>query len=670
MSSGAEGASFERMVSERRRIVQRYEEMVEAAERLARLLAAELGVETLQQYGWLVGRVSASRDIGSDLVPVDMAPEAWIGLAHSHPEVFSPGYFYAIVDPKTASIVLGEVAESTRSSIPGVLGAHEPLTSIPLAKPSPVTVAGNVVSIRLYVRPVLAVHLGRDGFEKASRARSLEEITQLLAGAEKLAPAFPLDPGSPVAIPHPRVLSALIAPKGDVVLGALAIMDQPYLAAGSPVPVSLPWSVMVKHVLVTGTTGSGKTSLVKNVLYSVSKTSRGSVHIVVLDANQDYVAGLFPGYIPASLVDAKRAGILRLYGVGAKPGEPVKGPALRGIVAIPCPGDHCSPRNEAEYYAKTLAGIARAMYSRTKGECRLTDSPKLLDTGIQDVYEARYAVDCGGEETVSVYIAPRSIKLKDPKQLAEIDPYMTERAREVLPAIVDSLSCRSPHPAQLAHCIERRIQEAKRYAPEATLQHLLRRLRVLANTGVINTAAPGIDYSELAKAMRSLAVDTLMLDLGYAAARAQSDPTAVKVLLGYQLLRSLASAAEKGESPGKILLVVDEAHLFFPRGGGEYAEMLRRTLERLARLGRSRGISLLLSTHRESDLSPLVVTLANTKIYMRTDRKTAEELQLPTEYRKRLPFYADYAAVLSSYAVHGGYLGLVSAPATIGHRTA
>ncbi|BES82855.1 ATP-binding protein [Pyrodictium abyssi] len=668
--TGGEGAGFERLVNERRRIVQRYEEMVEAAERLARLLAAELGVETLQQYGWLVGRVSASRDIGSDLVPVDLAPEAWIGLAHSHPEVFSPGYFYAIVDLKTASVVLGEVAESTRSSIPGVLGAQEPLTSIPLARPSPITVAGNVVSIRVYVRPVLAVHLGREGLEEASRARSVEELAGILAEAEKLAPSFPIDPGSPVAIPHPAVLSALIAPRGDVTLGALAIMDRPYLAAGSPVPVSLPWSVMVKHILVTGTTGSGKTSLVKNILYSVSRTQGGDVHIVVLDANQDYVAGLFPGYIPRVLVDAKRAGILRLYGVEAEPGEPVKGPSLRGLVVIPCPGDNCSPQSEAKRYAETLAGIARAMYSRAGGECRLVDGPVVHDTGAPYVYEAWYTVECGGEKTVSVYIAPRGIELRDPRQLSEIDPYMTERAREALPALVDSLGCRIPHPAKLAYCIERKIQEAKRYAPEATLQHLLRRLRVLANTGVINTAAPGIDYNELANAMESLGVNTLMLDLGYAATRSESDPTAVKVLLGYQLLRSLASTAEKGTGPGRILLVVDEAHLFFPRGGGEYAEMLRRTLERLARLGRSRGISLLLSTHRESDLSPLVVTLANTKIYMRTDRKTAEELQLPTEYRKRLPFYADYAAVLSSYAVHGGYLGLVSAPAAIGHRTA
>ena len=126
-----------------------------------------------------------------------------------------------------------------------------------------------------------------------------------------------------------------------------------------------------------------------------------------------------------------------------------------------------------------------------------------------------------------------------------------------------------------------------------------------------------------------------MVDLAYAAATAPGDanPTAVRVLLAYHTLRTVLAYAER-KPQHKALLVIDEAHTFFPRGGEAYERMLTLTIERLARLGRSRGIAILFSTHREQDLSQTIQTLANTRIYLRTDRKTAEELPLPRDLKQ------------------------------------
>ena len=74
-------------------------------------------------------------------------------------------------------------------------------------------------------------------------------------------------------------------------------------------------------------------------------------------------------------------------------------------------------------------------------------------------------------------------------------------------------------------------------------------------------------------------------------------------------------------------------------------------------------------THSETDVSPLVATLTNTKIYLRTDKKTADELPLQEEYKRRIPYYRDHAAIIASYAIKGGYLAAKNAPPLTGHKT-
>jgi DNA helicase HerA-like ATPase len=145
----------------------------------------------------------------------------------------------------------------------------------------------------------------------------------------------------------------------------------------------------------------------------------------------------------------------------------------------------------------------------------------------------------------------------------------------------------------------------------------------------------------------------------------------VKILLGYNVMTSAIRDRQDDKGPLRTLIVFDEAHLFFPREtweSEEWMKVLSDALRRLMRLGRSRGIAVLLSTHRHSDVSNLIFTLTNTKIYFRTDIKSVKDLGLPDEYRETLPFFRDHAAVVQSLHVMGGYASLVGGPALPGHR--
>jgi hypothetical protein len=668
--------SLDRVAGKRGILVGEYRKRVDLAEQLASIIAANL--EELGKA--IVGRVALVEDIGGDEIPVDIPPETWVRIAHVNPEVLGEGYYYVIVDPKSLNILLASVSASTRLSSAKTVGAHQPLVTVPLEAPHPLSIAANVVSLRIVLRPLIALHVEKEvenlvALSKASGGLGAgppqRQAAKVLASLEPSAPTVPPDPGSPVVIPDPGVLEALLVQYMEgVLLGGLAVMDRLYVAGGRAVPIRLPWSVLVKHMLVTGTTGSGKTSLVKNMMLDAAR-SGDSVHVAVLDANSDYVAGLLPGYIPGEKVDEQTALVMRLYGVSAERSTPVIHDGLSGIVVIPCincykPDDY---RKAAEDYVEYIEKATSKSYE--KHGCSLElGNPRDEEDFIYSV-NARLSCDIG-EKKARLYIAPRSIVIKDLAELAQLDPYMTSRARETLRILV---RMHNPITIRRALDIIRKSKGQELRAHPETLRNLENRLQVLNEIGVVKVGgsqAENLDYGSLASNMERFGLNVAVLDLGYAAQRAPEsvDPQSVKVLLGYRLLTSLAKFMEEAEKPMYVMLVIDEAHLFFPHRGGEYAELLRASIERLARLGRSRGIAIVFSTHRETDVSPIIATLANTKIYFRTDKKTAEELPLPAEYKRRLPYYRDHAAVVTSYAVRGGYIGIINAPPLIGHRTA
>ena len=103
----------------------------------------------------------------------------------------------------------------------------------------------------------------------------------------------PIEPQSPVVIPKDPELIVKVTglPTEGVVLGVLLGGLEP--VANGTVPVRLPRSEFFKHVLIVGTTGSGKTTLIKNIIYAMQK-DWADVGIVIIDAAGDYTQIAIP----------------------------------------------------------------------------------------------------------------------------------------------------------------------------------------------------------------------------------------------------------------------------------------------------------------------------------------------------------------------------------------
>ncbi|HDN75620.1 MAG TPA: ATP-binding protein, partial [Acidilobales archaeon] len=102
-----------------------------------------------------------------------------------------------------------------------------------------------------------------------------------------------IEPQSPVVLPSdPSILSKLIGiPSEGIVVGFLHTGTAP--VAGGLVPLRIPRREFFKHLLILGTTGSGKTTFIKNLMYSIMN-SWYEASLVVIDAAGDYTQILLP----------------------------------------------------------------------------------------------------------------------------------------------------------------------------------------------------------------------------------------------------------------------------------------------------------------------------------------------------------------------------------------
>ncbi len=675
-----EPPSLYEAVEEARKVTESYRGLLALADSVAKRLAQELdGVK-------VIGRVSMLEKVGGDEIPIDVPPHVWVKLSQKWPQLLSSSYYLALVDPKTLSLLVVVVEETqVASALAGIRSGEQPSYLGTVAEGSPLQAASyHMVSLRIVARPVLAVHLGLEG---AGKLIDAEDPFRVLESMPATSPMVPPDPDSPVFVPKPKLLETLLlADRGEgVAIGALAVLDTVYMAGGDVVPVRLSWRTLVKHMLVTGTTGSGKTSFVKNLVYNAVRTRKARA--LILDANGDYIAAALPGYVPSELLDeSRRLLVKRVYDVEPAKDGALMGPRLNPLIVVPY-FSGLTLEQQCKAYARRLGGLIHAMYSRLGCETMVK-----LERPLSDEKACIYAVEVKGcretlpDTRIRLPVVFRSIVVGgDASRIAQVDPMLTERAREEIRRMhrfcVEERRWRVNSVRDLYDCISRYSGELRgRGFHRETVNHVLRRLYALAATGIVDSGAPDLDYGELArlrdtmeKRVDHVQRDSIILDMEYAVARAprESDPKAIKLLLVARMVQSLIRHAEEEDRRERYtVVVVDEAHLFFGSKTEEYTAAMVSWLERLARLGRARGIALILSTHREEDVSPVVQSLCNTRVYFRLDERAAEKAMIPAHYRRRLPFFADHAAVLASYAVRGGYVTIASAPAIVGHRTA
>jgi DNA helicase HerA-like ATPase len=84
---------------------------------------------------------------------------------------------------------------------------------------------------------------------------------------------------------------------------------------------------------------------------------------------------------------------------------------------------------------------------------------------------------------------------------------------------------------------------------------------------------------------------------------------------------------KQGQQSTLSLLIMDEAHEYFPQASDENAKgVIEDLINKLMRLGRVRRLGVILATHYPDDLNELVIQLSNTKVIMRNDPQVLKKL--------------------------------------------
>ncbi len=161
--------------------------------------------------------------------------------------VFSIGGLLGIVNPLAHNIVLGRIVGYRREDLLSIMNIRAIHYSM-----SDLSTLQTPLTLRVELIAEAEVQLN-------NREIVLSEPRPALT---------PLEPGSPVIMPSSDVTLRLLGlPSKGAVVG--------YLAAGNivlkNVLVRLPLEALYHHVLVVGTTGSGKTVLLKNTALSLSR---------------------------------------------------------------------------------------------------------------------------------------------------------------------------------------------------------------------------------------------------------------------------------------------------------------------------------------------------------------------------------------------------------------
>ncbi|MEN2999123.1 MAG: ATP-binding protein [Acidilobaceae archaeon] len=674
--------------------MERRDELEKVADMLRRAMARAA------QHGTLVGRVSRYSAVvvgKGEEVELLVEPEVYF----SSPAVQRVGEYLGVVDPKTGRLVLLRVTAIERADQLALLNVSAPPSSFD-STPQP---AGLMTTAKI-------------------RAQRLIEIG--LEGEEEPVPAsLSIEPQSPVIDPSTEVLRKALSLSSEPgpVMGALATPSG--LVKEGRIEVRIPYRALLQHMLMVGTTGSGKTTFLKNMVVSALSERRPATPLfVIVDMNQDFV---------------------QLVGESRRPEDAVarnvyqRVAPLRGLVILtPVPAGVL--RGELERAGEDLTRLSLLSHiAKIYYEDALR--PVLKEGLAHDpICVSRNGIVCKLQAKGStVYFAPffvNSIQLEDDK-VSSLMPGLTEWGRELLLKVRREFRRRRGHrPPLLAVLAALRAAEAEGASAEDLAEDLLApRLVWRAEKGKIVTTETmdplGISFVEAAEdcqrilqearphkeTLRALArrlsglldseiVDVMTFLSGETSISALPEPRWEEMaalaeelwapvvidlkwpvergmgsleeprLVAYRALQALLEwkhslwAARKA---GKgALVIIDESHHFFPqeRGAREEQEASRQVasmISKIARLGRARGIGLIFSTHSPRDLHEIILQLANTKVVLRTEPHHLERINVPAEVVESAPYLPDRTAAIVSHVFRGGYVYVRTSPPLAAH---
>jgi DNA helicase HerA-like ATPase len=668
---------------------------------VSRLL--EQAYSKASRYGDVVGRISRySRVEVSEegLVEFDVEPEVY--YSERGGAVQRIGEYVAVVEPKSGRLVLLRIVAIERRDELAVIGVEPPLSSYEF-KPEP---SGLLTTTRVKARILLELDPEVD--------------------SEPVPATIGLEPQSPVIDPKPEVLAKLLGLRSErgPVIGSLATPSG--LVKGGALTVRLPYRALLQHVLITGTTGSGKTTLIKNMIASMySEWSQSTPVVVAVDMNQDFIQlPLEPARSPSDPV------ALTAY-KGVRPPRAL-------VVVTPLPlrvvevvyEEFSVDRVSLLEIAKSIARMYYEESIEPLVGAKMRDLNCLVKEGRSVVCRAQAP---WGPLVLVPYVI-NTITL-DSDKVSSLMPGLTEAARALLERIRRGFRKRSKTsfypPLQAILGALQAYNDGVRSGDRNELFESIREviaprvvakgvsdeslLRTIKLEGFDRTLEDLVDdclevlelsnphretYRALYRRLLSL-LDTEIVDVavmsGWPASRVtlMSEPRWEDIvseaeMLGAPIVLDLKWPMDKGleslEGPRmaayrmlqaliewkhsqwarrvlgrSIVVVIDEAHQFFPqeRGAREEQEASRQVasmISRIARIGRARGVGLIFSTHSPKDLHDIIVQLANTKIILRTEPQHVERLDVPGEVKEVLPRLPDRLMVVLSHVYRGGYI--------------
>ena len=660
------------------------------SERIIRELSsrASKAIETANRLGEIIGFVSRTSpsliDEEGGLVVFDVDPVIYFD---KFVDVASAGSFLAVVDLKTGHVISLRVISVERRDILAELSIPE--VYAPTLSPE---VTGLLTRTRVKAKPLL----------------SYDPETSTVSIAN-----YVVEPQSPVIRPREASTAQFMLgmPTTGVFVGFVTTGDRPIFDA--QVPLFLPVNTFYQHVLVLGTTGSGKTTLLKNVVTSIySKYDIATSHdvtIIILDPNKDYVSLPLRPVFPEDVPHSERELVEHFSKKARRPEGLVIVLPITSLVVEQYAGG-------SQTWAKALKDVSEAYVSDTYGPLfeRFNWAWSIKELVVHEepghsplrFVKIAVTVKYPEEESFTLYIVPYSFRFSDfsPREFIVLNPYFTRQAKDTLSRLMKRLEDLGSPIKTLNELydllrVARYYMEHKGGTPtgrwrglvevvedlavhKSTLENILRQLGSLIDTGVFDIGVGGGEeylveppISDILEKHKSVFSGfPIVVDLDFLQEYSPADPEKVIGIVAYRILNrvfewKLAKSRERVRTQ-PVVIFVDEAHRFFPsKGGGteEFIEHVSGMIDRIARLGRSRGLGLVFSTHSPDDVHDIILQLANTKIVLRMDKTHVSSLDLPPEYKDFVTRCGDRVGVLKSHVLRLGYVSFRTPLTIAGH---
>ncbi|AAY80480.1 hypothetical protein ATY89_00840 [Sulfolobus acidocaldarius] len=405
-----------------------------------------------------------------------------------------------------------------------------------------------------------------------------------------------IDPQSPVFLPKPDLIEKVI----NIPSEGLEVGEVTTFSRQTDVRLRLEENILRSHVLLIGTTGSGKTTFLKTIFFSNYKNKKSTI---VLDRQGDFVRFLIKQF-------------------------------KEGTVIVPL-----TVKAMEEY-----GSFENLVQDRYCGENTWQGDDN--------------SIVCEPEQGRLISFYPFSLRFKDIfRQLPDSFPYLSDYARASWSSVVRAceklteVSSTSPSfYKMLESCLGRANINTQ------TSGNIQRSLSALIEYGILDipNTITGSELIDLLKSSQNVVIDlSIVLETLFLV-----EPISV---ISYNILDIIYNYKDKMYKMRKkgvndsndipqTLLLIDEAHEMFPQISQEVSKAtVEKLINKILRFGRQRNLGVILATHSPKDLNSLVIQQTNTKFIFRNDRTVLRDLGL-TEFTDLLESApAGYCLVKSSF---------------------